>query len=240
MSRATLTLRGMMRGNPNLFKDLVVPAGIDKNILIDRIMLDCNNFQVVFPDGVYFQYMLGQWSKSRLDVWERLEATRHYDYNPIHNYDRHEEETSTRDGRYHDTGNREHDHTTDTTGNEVYAGNMNYDDTGQNSTVTTVAGYNSADDNTPDNTVSGTDSKNHTQDESSTADRTGKEVNTSVDNMTEDRKEDWTDDRELYAYGNIGVTSSQELVNQQREVELFNLYEIISDEFATQFCILVY
>lgn len=44
----------------------------------------------------------------------------------------------------------------------------------------------------------------------------------------------------LHAHGNIGVTTTQKLIREQREVDKFNLYDIIIDEFKMRFCILVY
>lgn len=44
----------------------------------------------------------------------------------------------------------------------------------------------------------------------------------------------------LRAHGNIGVTTTQEMIKQQREIETFNLYDIIIDDFRMRFCILVY
>ena len=44
----------------------------------------------------------------------------------------------------------------------------------------------------------------------------------------------------LRAHGNIGVTTTQEMIRQQREIEQFNLYDIIIDDFRNRFCILVY
>lgn len=45
---------------------------------------------------------------------------------------------------------------------------------------------------------------------------------------------------ELHAHGNIGVTTTQQLIKEQREVELFNIYDIIIEDFKMRFCILVY
>ena len=45
---------------------------------------------------------------------------------------------------------------------------------------------------------------------------------------------------ELHAHGNIGVTTTQKLIREQREIDLFNLYDIISEDFKMRFCILVY
>lgn len=44
----------------------------------------------------------------------------------------------------------------------------------------------------------------------------------------------------LRAHGNIGVTTTQEMIRQQRAVELFNMYDIIIEDFKMRFCILVY
>ena len=45
---------------------------------------------------------------------------------------------------------------------------------------------------------------------------------------------------ELHAHGNIGVTTTQELIREQRAIDLFNLYDIIIEDFKMRFCILVY
>lgn len=40
--------------------------------------------------------------------------------------------------------------------------------------------------------------------------------------------------------GNIGVTMTQEMIERQREIVKFNLYEYITQEFKNQFCVMVY
>ena len=47
-------------------------------------------------------------------------------------------------------------------------------------------------------------------------------------------------EHELHAHGNIGVTSTQDMIKQEREIDLFNLYDIIIEDFKMRFCILVY
>lgn len=41
-------------------------------------------------------------------------------------------------------------------------------------------------------------------------------------------------------YGNIGVTTSDEMVKQYRETVKFNIYDVIIDEFKQRFCLMVY
>ena len=46
--------------------------------------------------------------------------------------------------------------------------------------------------------------------------------------------------RELVSQGNQGITSTQQLIKEQREVSEFSVYDIIISEFKTRFCLLVY
>ena len=42
------------------------------------------------------------------------------------------------------------------------------------------------------------------------------------------------------AKGNIGVTTSDQMVAQFRETVKFNIYDVIIDEFKQRFCLMVY
>ena len=61
-------------------------------------------------------------------------------------------------------------------------------------------------------------------------------------NMTHGEKVATTSEgsHSLHAHGNIGVTTTQKLIREQRDIELFNLYDIIIEDFKMRFCILVY
>lgn len=47
-------------------------------------------------------------------------------------------------------------------------------------------------------------------------------------------------EHESHAHGNIGVTTTQKLIREQRDIERFNLYDIIIEDFKMRFCILIY
>lgn len=49
-----------------------------------------------------------------------------------------------------------------------------------------------------------------------------------------------TREYEREEHGNIGLTSSQELIRQEREISRFNIYDEISGDFRNRFCIMVY
>lgn len=42
------------------------------------------------------------------------------------------------------------------------------------------------------------------------------------------------------AYGNIGVTTTQQMIEQERDVILFNMFEIIINDFKERFCLMIY
>ena len=49
-----------------------------------------------------------------------------------------------------------------------------------------------------------------------------------------------TDNHSYHGYGNIGITSAQELFLRETDVAKFNMYEHIADLFCSEFCIMVY
>lgn len=49
-----------------------------------------------------------------------------------------------------------------------------------------------------------------------------------------------TDAETIRSRGNIGVTTSQQMLEQERNIAKFNLYDTITEEFKLRFCVLVY
>lgn len=46
--------------------------------------------------------------------------------------------------------------------------------------------------------------------------------------------------RERHEYGNIGVTTTQQMIREEREVSQFNIVSYIIEDFKQRFCVLVY
>lgn len=57
---------------------------------------------------------------------------------------------------------------------------------------------------------------------------------------TEDGYTDDTGTITKERHGNIGVTSTQTLIREDREISDFSLYKVIADDFKKSFCVLVY
>ena len=50
----------------------------------------------------------------------------------------------------------------------------------------------------------------------------------------------WGDTSTETRKGNIGVTATQDLIQKQREVVQFNIYDFIAESFKKEFCLMIY
>ena len=73
-----------------------------------------------------------------------------------------------------------------------------------------------------------------------TLDRTGTETTGHTGTIKDDGSEDSFNDHIGHIHGNIGVTSSQDLLMQELSVDEWNIYEHITDLFLTEFVIPIY
>ena len=74
-----------------LFKNLVLPDGIDKDVLIDTIMMECGEMEPVWTNPTFMQNMIGQWSLKWYGTFEKWIKGITTDYEPLYNYDRYED-----------------------------------------------------------------------------------------------------------------------------------------------------
>lgn len=222
MSRkAMLSLWGLYTYNPDLFTGLTVPTDdnsepyIDKQDLVDNLLLEAAELEVLYTDPVFMQQAIAAWSRKNLRVWTDLAETLAYDYDPIENYYRRE---SWDDDLTH--------------GHKV----VTNDDLTHGHTVTI------ADDATTTNSVTGYNGTGFADHDKTVLDDDARQAHTGTDQRDMDETHSGTDKnhREGYARGNIGVMSTQQMIEMQREVVKFNLMDYIIDDFKQRFCLLVY
>lgn len=213
--RATLSLLGCYHANEDLFSEFLTPEDVDKENLIDNLLAECAELEILYTDPDMLQFMIGAWSKKELPVWEKLAETLTYEYDPIENYDRKEDWTDHRDIENSSEG----------TSGQVMTTN---DTTTTNSTDTTsVAGFNGEGLATREQTAS-----NGSTGASSTSNQTGNSTNSSRGD--EDSKHTGR------IHGNIGVTTTQHMIQEQRDIVEFNLIDYIISSFKKRFCLLIY
>ena len=217
MSRkASMSLWGLYSYNPDLFDGFTPPVYdgaqvFDKQDFIDNLLLETEGLEVLYSDPAFMQMAIEVWCRKQMDVWEELAATMHYDYDPIENYYR----------REHWTDDFTHGHKKDTDLVHGHKITMDVEDTTTNS----VTGYNGTAFADRDKSVfSNDDTETHS----------GKDTTNETNSGTD------KDVRDGYARGNIGVTTTQQMIEAQRDVVQFNLMDHIISDFKTRFTLLVY
>ena len=203
MSSAKMTVLGLYRygayDNQDLFENMKIPAGIDRQDLINNILEQGAAFEILYPDFEYLQFSIGAWSKRWYRTMEKWLEALNIQYDPLNNYDRHEEWTDNDKV----SGKTETAEGVNTTGQDELS----------------VTAYDSDQYHNKEKT-----------DSSGTSESTGSsETNT-----------DGTSTHSGHLYGNIGVTTSQEMLREELDVQKFNLIQQITDLFLNEFCILVY
>jgi hypothetical protein len=200
-----------------------IPEALDRESFIDNLLMETAEMELLYNNVGFLKQAIGSWSKKNITVWNELFDTTQYEYNPIWNKDGKTIETETRDlaGTDHTTDN------TDRIDNLQDKETRNL----QDETLESVYGFNSSSD-APANKVkadyTGTDTNDHTGRQD--VDRTFDKSTTDTGTIKHERTEQ----------GNIGLTSTQQLIQEQREVVKLNLMDIIIKDFIQRFCIGVY
>lgn len=335
MAQATLSLLGLYNFDNTILDSLVIPSAIDKQTLIDNLLMETAEFEVLYPNFDFFKFAIGAWSRKELPIWEKLYETTQYEYNAIHNYDRTETSTDSEnrnfvnDSNGFSSVNGTNDETRNLNGSNNEIRNLDIDNlqtfnkkatdketrklhfdsgetrnlstdtkhdsdtsgtvenSGKDTTTEGVSAFNQSaftnakqvenelgsknkstgkikyttdvidtgtvdtdsneegtidnsktDTGTIDSKTSDTGTINRSVTDSGTIKYT-KSDNVTLNNNTTDIG---TIDRThtMHAEGNIGVTTTQQMIQAEREVVKFSVMNYIIDSFKGRFCILIY
>lgn len=243
MSSAKITTVGfyqyMNAYNNDLFGLLNLPPGIDKDTLVNNILLRCGEFEVVYSNPDFYKSAIGLWSNKHYRTFEKWINALNIDYNPLENYDRMEE--------WSDSGSRTNTGTVSDSGIIKNTGTQstetkvkdNFKDSGNSTSSDEISAYNSNSfQNDKKNTTNSSNSSetNTTTNSTRTDNLSESNSNTRTDNLSEKTNSD----RKGRAHGNIGVTTSQQMLQSELDIAKWNIYEQITDLFLSEFCIMVY
>lgn len=245
--------------NDDLFKYLNVPEGIDKETLVNNILLRGAEFEVLYSDPYFFQNMIGVWSDKWQRTMEKWAEALSIEYNPLENYDRMEDWEDN--GSKFSAENKKNDiagsrsninqslESDITSRNENAVSQDISKSTGNGDTTNTRSAYDSPgyqphdkseSHTTGDNTSNGVTSAN-----GNTA-GTKNAINQTIGNDNESTTQtanaiDKTNGvHSGRVHGNIGVTTSQQMLEAQLKIVKWNVYEEITNLFLSEFCIYVY
>lgn len=220
---ATTGLLDLLYYDDTIMDNFTVPDGIDRQLALDTIYQRCGLTPLYHPDPAWLKFYIGRWCSKNVKTWEELYKTTIQDYNPIYNYDRTEETTDTRSGT--------RKLSEDTNSNTKQNGDTSVTDTSSDSSEHTLSADNSDSYEPGYKDVS---SRQDTQD-SESSNRVDVTGDRAVDETTGE-----TYSHKLRAFGNIGVTTTQEMLEAQRTLVRYNVYNEIADSFKEEFCLYIY
>lgn len=232
MSSATLTIVGLYHYNPKLFSKMVMPDGIDRDLLIDTIVMKGGDYEVLYPNPDLMEDLIGTWSRTWLPTftnWKRASDDLS-EIAPLENYDRLENWSDNVNETTHSTGN--------TTG------------TGETTGADSSHGLASVTNNTTDTSKISADDVNDfvnkTQDisnntQGNTTDTTASTTtnSTSATESESDMTHNNTSTHGGRVHGNIGVTTSAQMYAEFITTlhRFGNIYEAIAITFCQNFLI---
>jgi hypothetical protein len=225
-----------------LFDNLQLPAEFttdDRETLINNLLMECAEFEIIFPNFEFCKAAIGFWSKSRLRVWQKLYATMFFEYNPIWNKDGTITETRTKEYSDEKAGTTESTKESTSESDDALSGSHITSGTQESSTENKTAGFNSSDYVKHDKSdVNASSSETGTNTARRTVNDSGSESGSTTESGTTSGEE--SEEYVRTEQGNIGLTSTQQLIKEEREVDMFEIDEVIINDFKKQFCILVY
>lgn len=224
--RAIMSLLGMYNYQHDILDDFVIPDGLNREMLIGNLLAETAELELLYSDADFMKLMVGMWSKKELPIWEKLKATTEYDYNPIWNTDAEYttiDKTTTVRNEIVDSNSKT------STNTEYYTDTNNSQD---RTDTLEVSAFNDGLEDAQKNIIDGEGT------ESTSADSSG---NTNSDlNSNTDENTQVTYEHRNERHGNIGVTTTQSMIKEERDVVKFNIIDFIIDSFKNRFCILVY
>lgn len=223
MALAKITLLGMYEylnsEGIDLFSEMTLPAEIDRDVLVDSIMLRGAEFEILYSEPTTMRNAIGAWSRKwqhTLTKWAKALAL---EYDPLENYDRRESWSDAKIGNESKKGSR----TESGSSSDMAVTNGNGTNENQR------AAYDSVSYSPVERDV------NSSQNASS-----GASVTNASGTDSEDRSNAESSLHEGRTHGNIGVTTSQQMLQSEWDVAKLNVYEEAAELFLTELTIYTY
>ena len=268
---ATMSILGLYNNDNTIFDLMAFPDGFtteQKQIVTDNILVECSEFEFLYPNPTVAKNIIALWSHKEVPYWNRVYAASQAEYNPIENYRRNETET-VEDGRTEehsgndvsrasgtDTNAQTGTDTNTASGSDTNSGSSSSSDTnsGTDTITNKVTGFDSStlvDHDSSDtvhghvvrNAAQGTNTQQYGRVDTRSLDTLETFVHGKTDTLTHGEKieHEGSSERSMLAYGNIGVTTSQEMLTQELELaKIIEVIPIIIQSFKNRFCLMVY
>ena len=236
MRLVMFTVWGMYKAYPEILNNIELPDEMDKDTMLDYIFMYAGGNETRYSDPFLMERLVKRWFSARRHDFSRMWEALHAEYNPIENTDRYEDYWRTFDR----TGNGKEGRngTNRSTRNGHQTSNITGTSTGTGDT-------NGNQTRTPNLTAEETASQEHSSSSANTTQNgtiTDSETIEGTENTDITRNESVKDEEKhgLHSHGNIGVTTNQEMINEELELRRYDLYKQIALLFEDEFTVPVY
>lgn len=218
----TLSFLGLYNYDDSLFDALTVPTGVNKDAVVNNLMLSTNTLSVVYPNPNTLKAALGMFSEMMMPTWQRVFDALQTQYVALYNVDISESETRTPNL----TRTRTPDLETVRTPNLTSSGQNG----GSDSTTTQVAAFNG-------NQLADREKQTTTLGTTNTVTTSGTETTTESGNdITKETGTDTTERTRTGYQGRDPQASIQAEINLARN----NIVQMIVQDIKCNFCVMVY
>ena len=221
----TVSFLGLYNYDNSIFDDLQVPAGVDKTLVQNTLMMETADLEVLQPDPVIMRQVLGWFSQRRLDAWTRVYTALSSKYQADTDVD--VTETRTPDLSYKETRTPDLSYKETRTPDLTTTGQ----NTGADTTTTKRAGFNAG--------------NLETAEQMETSLGTGNTIH-STGNETTDRTETGNETTDRTETGSETKTTTgrhqaaQDLISKEMQLAMTDTVEYIVKDIRRNFCLLVY
>lgn len=223
-----LTLIGLHNYSEGaIWDDVVLPEGIEKELLINEILKQNGEFCLIYPDMDFLKAQITFFFRKWYSNFEKWITVLNEEYEPLFNVD---VKTSNVEHGVNE-GNSASSGRNDSTRNTSASGGSNGSSSNTNEHL--KAAYDASTYQPIDKDIgSGTTSLSTSE--------YGSEVGSATNSESMTSNSEHTITNEEYKRGNQGITMSQEMLLAELNVRRFNLYDQIADIFASEFCVTYY
>lgn len=229
---ARLTLIGLYEYEQtferDLFRNLQLPDGYVKADFVNALLLEHGEKCVLYTNPEFFAQAIGIWSNKWAANLERIHAALTEEYNPLYNFDRHEE--------YSDNEGRKHEITTNAGHKAADSPDFTVvNETNQDATTEHTISADNSSTYQPEWKETQNGGKNTATTKGKTQDLSETSNSTTKDNETHNFT------HKGHLYGNIGVTTSTQMLTAEVDARMkYNLYEAAGRLFANELLIGIY
>lgn len=246
MSR--LTLYGLYNWDNTILDGVKLPDGMDNKILKDLIILNAGDLYPYIQHPDYLKLNISNFFNRKKFDFEQMYKALHSEYNPIENYNRHEDGNKNYQAKGSDktTGSNSlnSSNTGKTTSNGTNKATSNTTDNISNTDTKQVVGYDSeAFKNSEKNTVTGKNTSVNTTSgsDTNTTNISDSSNSTGKNTTTTDYGNGYDETYKNHIHGNIGVTTNQQMIESEMEMrQKYDLYYLIEQLFEQEFIVQIY